>query len=312
MPVLPNPDYLNHPRLKDVAAGVTDQTRQAALEQFLPAFEKAFLDWTRFQRPDYAARPAGAEAAMAALQADGVVLLRVPADAKQRMVELAGPHLRTLEQKFAAMAGAKPKFRDMNVQLDRKPNAELYRVVEGALEQLRVPAMAEAYLRRPMKLKRLYVQLNNAWETEVRYGPIGEDGLPELKTDYWHIDSDVWPNFKALIYLNEVGPRQGPMRYVKGSHRACGDFETVVRKTNDSLRLPMPQFLALPDELRMHALFGPFLTGAEDGSRRLMADETVLCGEGLDLVLFDNNGVHRGGFVREGARHIIQCLFEAA
>ncbi len=28
-----------------------------------------------------------------------------------------------------------------------------------------------------------------------------------------------------------------------------------------------------------------------------------------DLVLFDNNGVHRGGFVRSGYRFMLQCHF---
>src|SRR4051794_5105149 len=116
MPALPNPDYLNHPRLKDIAASVTDDTRKAALSQFLPAFQRAYLDWTTFQRPDYTARTAGAEAAMATLQRDGVVLLSVPEPAKRRMHELAQPHVAALEEKFAGMAGSKPKFRDMNVQ----------------------------------------------------------------------------------------------------------------------------------------------------------------------------------------------------
>ncbi len=310
MPALPNPDYLNHPRLKPTAARLDAGVREAALGQFLPAFQKAFMDWMRAGRPDYAARIGKGDPALKALQADGVVLMQVPPGLKARMAELAGPHAAALEAKLAGLP--KPKFRDMNVQLDHKPNAELYGLVQTAFEALDVFAMAEAYLRRPVRIKRLYVQLNNAQETAARYGAIDEDGLPALKTDYWHIDSDVWPNFKALIYLDEVRPEQGPMRYVTGSHRWPDDFEMVVRKTNDTLRLPMDQFLALPEELRMHALFGPYLLGDEDGSRRMLKAERLCCGDGADVVLFDNNGVHRGGFVREGARRIIQCLFEAA
>ncbi len=67
MPALPNPDYLNHPRLKPTAAGLDAGVREAALGQFLPAFQKAFMDWMRAGRncPSAASRtPASSPAAV--------------------------------------------------------------------------------------------------------------------------------------------------------------------------------------------------------------------------------------------------------
>ena len=311
MPVLPNPDYLNHPKMRAAAAGIDDEARLAALGRFLPAFQRSYADWIRTGRPDYAARIGAGDEVLASVQADGVTVLALPEPQRATLRELAAPHVRALEARLGAHQG-KPKFRDMNLALDAAADPGVYAAVQAGFEALDVFDVAAAYVGGPVRIKKLYVQLNNAWETGVRYGVIDDEGLPPLRSDYWHIDSDVWPSIKALIYLGDVGLDQGPMRYVAGSHRGLPDFETVVRKTNDTLRMPTQQFLALPEELRMHALFGPFLTGQEPAVDTLLARERALTGPGGSVVLFDNNGVHRGGFVRSGARHIVQCLFEAA
>lgn len=311
MPFLPNPDYLSHPRMKAAVETVDASVQVDAMGQFLPAFQRNYAEWIKVGRPDFDARIGEGDAVLAELQRDGVALLKVSDRDKAELVALAAPYIGVLESKLSAME-SKPKFRDMNLALDRGENRRLYEVAQAALSELHAFEIAAAYLRQPMKIKKLFVQLNNAWETKARYGVIDDAGLPPLKTDYWHIDSDIWPSLKVLIYLNDVDLDRGPMRYVVGSHRELPCFETVVRKTNDTLRLPTRQFLALPDELRMHALFGPFLLGEEPQAYELLRRERALCGGGADLVLFDNNGVHRGGFVRTGARHILQCLFEAA
>jgi len=309
MPILPNPDYLNHPKMKAAADQVDEAARIEALQKFLPALQKSFTDWTEAGRPDFEARIGRGDEALRELQEAGVSALRIDPKLKAEMLAQLGPDLDDLEQRLAGLD--KPKFRDMNLPLEKPRHQGVYDLVQAAYEDLAILDIARAYMRRPMRIKKLFVQLNNARETSVRYGAIDEAGLPSLKTDYWHIDSDIWPSIKVIIYLNEVELDQGPFRYVAGSHRDLPSFETVVRKTNDTLRLPAVQFVALPDELRMHALFGPYLTGDEPQVPGLLERERVVCGGGADLVLFDNNGVHRGGFVRSGSRKIIQCLFEA-
>ena len=310
MTLLPNPDYFNHPKFQPFTAQVDDAARIAAMDAFLPAFHRSYADWIANQRTDFDIRIGPGDAALAELQAKGFALLKITPALKAELANLAEPFVAALDERLASVG--KPKFRDMNTAIDRAGNERLYEVVDTAFRELHVQEIASAYVRRPMRIKKLFVQLNNATETRIRYGEIDAEGLPALKSNYWHIDSDVWPNVKVLIYLNDVGLDQGPLRYVVGSHRQTPSFETVVRKTNDTLKLPTAQFLALPDELRMHALFGPFLTGEEPESLRLLAREQAVCGGGADLIVFDNNGVHRGGFVRSGSRCIVQCLFEAA
>ncbi len=91
-----------------------------------------------------------------------------------------------------------------------------------------------------------------------------------------------------------------------------GDFEAVVRKTNDKLRQDPTRFLALPCEFGQHANFGDFIDEATPGAKELLANE-IAAGDGRsDLALFDNNGVHRGGFVRSGHRFMLQCHFSSA
>jgi hypothetical protein len=310
MTVLPNPDYLHHPKFKAAADRIEAQTPSLALQKFLPAFQRTYLDWLALKQPDLKVEIEAGGPALSSLQETGFARLSIDAGAKGELCALCEPVLAPLEAKLRDFKG-KPKFRDMNLALTRSDAGRVYALVDQIFRDLDVFAVGEAYLRRPLKTKTLYVQLNTAEETAARYGPIESDGLPALKTDYWHIDSDVWPCVKVIIYLSPVELDQGPLRYVVGSHRRPPSFETVVRKTNDTLKLPAEQFLALPDEFRMHALFGPFLTGDEPQVEDLLERERPIYGEGGELIVFDNNGVHRGGFVRSGERRIVQCLFEA-
>ncbi|HEY5411123.1 MAG TPA: hypothetical protein VIJ94_10400, partial [Caulobacteraceae bacterium] len=102
---------------------------------------------------------------------------------------------------------------------------------------------------------------------------------------------------------------QGPFRYVRGSHRLMGDFEALVRKTNDKLRQQTVRFLALPPEFGQHANFGDYIDETTPGAAGLLAKEVALTDGRSDLALFDNHGVHRGGFVRSGHRFMLQCHF---
>ena len=126
-----------------------------------------------------------------------------------------------------------------------------------------------------------------------------------------HIDSALWPPLKVLIYINQVTKDQGPFRYVVGSHRIATEFELMVRKTNDKTGIHNEQFMALPPQFRMYTEFGDALEPHNEGAAALLQKEVAYCDGTSDLVMFDFNGVHRGGFVRQGHRYILQCCFEA-
>jgi hypothetical protein len=308
---LPNPSYLVTPKFRPIAEEIDDQARIEALDSFLPEFHRNYARWVKTPRPDFEAQVQRGGQTLRTLQSDGCVLLKIPAQAKAGLKAITEPLLADLED--AAGKIEAPKFRDTARAVSIKESPELYSTFEAILRDLNVMEVAGAYARRPLRIKKLFVQTTDARITRSRYGEIGSEGLPSVRSSYWHIDSDIWPCVKALVYLTDVDLDQGPMRYVLGSHRQLGEFEAVVRKTNDGLKLPTKQFLALPDEFRMHALFGDHLDADDPEIQPLLQRERVLCDpEGGDFILFDNNGVHRGGFVRNGARRILQCLFEAA
>jgi hypothetical protein len=307
---LPDPDYLAHPLLQPAAPLMGREARLEALSRFLPALQKALIAWASADRPDLSARIGPGDAILADLQERGHCVVSLPDALNKMLADRTAAEFESLQAELDRVE--RPRFRNLNRALDRERFADVYAAWDEALGDLHVRDAASAYMRRRLRLRALYIQLNDARETSVRYGPIDPAGLPAVRTHYWHIDSDIWPCVKAIAYLNDVGLDQGPLRYVEGSHIGVSDFETVVRKTNDTLKLPMHQFMSLPQELRRHALFGPYLTGREEGVEEMMRRERALCAQAASVILFDNNGVHRGGFVRSGVRRIIQCLFEAA
>jgi len=148
MSFLPNPDYLRHPKMKAAADTVDASAQLEAMGQFLPAFQRNYAEWIRIGRPDFDARIGEGDPALAELQRDGVALLKIPERWKSELVTLAAPFIGTLEKKLEAIEG-KPKFRDMNLALDRGENGRLYKVARAALEELHVFEIAAAYLRQP-------------------------------------------------------------------------------------------------------------------------------------------------------------------
>jgi len=309
---LPRPDYFNHPVVAPYAHLVNDRTRIEAMDLFAPLFQRGWGDWLRIGQAAFEARIDGpGDETLMTLQREGVVLLKMDGAMKARIRKLVSSKVDAIEANLAACDG-KPAFPDMHARLVKADWEEVYDLITRALADLHVFEVASAYVKKPLRIRQLHVQLNNEHETRLRYGVIDADGLPARKSDYWHIDGEIWPNFKALLYLDDVTLEQGPMRYIPGTHRNLDAFETVARKVNDNLKLSWPHFLSLPDALRVHALFGPFMTGEEPEAKALLDREVACCDEGKDLLLFDNNGVHRGGFVRQGSRRIMQILFEPA
>jgi hypothetical protein len=196
--------------------------------------------------------------------------------------------------------------------LSPETHPEIFAAVADIFEADKINAAASAYAGRPVTMKTVTVQVNTERATALTYGKLDAEGRPKAKkTRYMHVDSSFWPPLKVLIYLNPVGPDQGPFRYVVGSHRIAGDFELVVRKTNDKYAIHNEMFMALPPAFRQYTEFGDAMDADTEQAAELLAKERAYCDGVSDLVLFDFNGVHRGGFVRQGHRYMIQCSLKA-
>lgn len=304
---LPVADYHAIAKFGQQLAEIDDRVRREALEAFLPALQERYLLEMQSPKRDFARRLRHGDDILRALQDDGVNLLSLDDATRRRIREDVTPIALQIVERMDGLA--KIRFADGQVELDPIRHAPLYLAIETALVDCGALEAMSAYAGGQLGLYRLVVQANTVRETRMRYGEIDAAGLPDRRTSYWHVDSKDWPTIKALIYVSDVELDQGPFRFVKGSHRLMGDFETYVRKTNDKLRQPMRRFLALPPEFGQHANFGDFIDVTTPGAAELLAREVAVTDGRSDLVLFDNNGVHRGGFVRSGHRFMLQCHF---
>jgi len=102
----------------------------------------------------------------------------------------------------------------------------------------------------------------------------------------WHRDSTVRRQTKAIIYLSDVGPDDGPFEYITGSalpENIAGD-NALMGVSSDDWRLGGEQV-------------NKVVSGREDAER-----VSVLGGAGT-LVLADTSGIHRGAPSEGGVRY---------
>ncbi len=304
---LPVADYETAPEIDRFRRKVTDDLRASVLQSFLPAFEERYAQRQKLPPPDYVARIQNGDELLSGLQRDGYALGALPESRKARVRDLVWPL--ALETQAALEAIDTPKFAAGQTRLGAMEAEVVEQLSQGMTECGALDALC-AYVGAPLKLIGAVLQVNTARETQAKYGELDALGRPARATSYFHVDSSHWPNIKALVYLDDVGPEQGPFRYVAGSHRLMSAYEAAVRKTNDKLGHGLDKLCALPPEYAQHANFGDFIDPASEGALRLLEREVVVCDGRSDLVLFDNNGVHRGGMVRQGHRYMLQCGFK--
>ncbi len=307
--ILPNPDYENHPEFRRYLDQVDDAARREALAKFLPHFESCFQRHLSAPKLNYEGRIGPGDEMLRQLQETGCAIHHIAPDAKAALAAVTLPRAEWRHTRMGARDDL--KFRDTQFVFNRQDHPEVFAAVQRVFEDEHVLAAASAYAGREIVLKEVTVQVNTDTMTRRDHGELGPDGVPALRTRYMHIDSALWPPVKVLIYLSDVTPNRGPFRYVEGSHRLATDFELMVRKTNDRQGLHHDHlFMALPEPFRMYTLFGDHIDPETETASRLLERERAYLSQDGDLILFDFNGVHRGGFVREGHRYMLQCHFE--
>ncbi len=131
--------------------------------------------------------------------------------------------------------------------------------------------------------KALFVMAN-------RLAPI--DGKPRRSGGEWHRDR-VRPQYKALLYLSDVGPENGPFSILEGSDdpatyseaAAASGFDFLGRRWRDEA-------------------MDPFLSEAR-------ARFHVLTGSAGTLVLFNSSLIHSGQPIRSGVRYALTSYYYA-
>ena len=242
---------------------------------------------------------------------DGIVGFRIPDSEKGELISLmAAPISDLLAAKEQINPGDRA-FLDNNKYLDRDQYVGIYNLVDQILDGAGIKSAAGRYMGRGQKISMVNLMTYDAKETHWR--DMFEDvEVPDPPTTYWHMDSSRRSN-KVLIYLTDVGDENGPFSFVKGSHRLrMGPVEYLIRNANDKSRLDKTDretrelFHALPGFFQNKCEFGNDLSGDSAEAQNLLESEVKVTSADGDMILFDTDGIHRGGMVREGQRHILQ------
>jgi hypothetical protein len=171
------------------------------------------------------------------------------------------------------------------------------------------------------------------------HSPYQDVGLPAKgQAAYFHNDEsrDV---YKAIIYLDDVGPELGPFEFVPSSFAlerprfewvAARANLTVIQHAAVSALLPdlgdkrfsqrsqtslgwRRLFALLPARLQRNSHFGFDVVDDSELARHLAAEARTMLGPAGSAVVFDGSRLcHRGGLVRRGRRRALQVIFEVA
>jgi len=262
---------------------------------------------TGARRPAAPANPA----LLNKIKSDGIVCLTLAPDEIEQVRNVTSPAFAKLDVRRAEIPPEKRKFDDNVYWCTRSADPDAFATVERIFSRYGVVEAASAYLGRPVGVKHVNAQINDQdlafWK---RVFP--DTGLVDPWGSYLHIDA-TYGMLKCAIYVHDIGPDGGPFCYVRGSQNAkVGWFEGMVRRTNDfcgfSGRKPdaRRKFMALPAFLRKKADFGGDLPDDSPDVQRLREGHFAVTSNYGNCVLFDGNGVHRGGMVNKGER---RCIF---
>jgi hypothetical protein len=131
---------------------------------------------------------------------------------------------------------------------------------------------------------------------------------------YFHRDASGG-DIKAIFYMTDVGPENGPFTYVLGSnHLRLKRLDDFICEANDSSGLSgttsdaRRKFAALPRLFRQKGSFGNDLPDDAPLSRTIQDSQWPITSKKGAIVLFDTKGTHRGGMVTAGERRVITCV----
>lgn len=111
----------------------------------------------------------------------------------------------------------------------------------------------------------------------------------------WHRDREDYKILKIFIYYSDVGPKNGPFEYVPKSF-CGGDFYDLYKGRNSYDDYT-------PDE---------FNSGKPKSMHEIQrCEESFISftGQPGDIIMVNNSGFHRGGYVENGVRVITHALY---
>lgn len=243
----------------------------------------------------------------------GIHVVTIPEARFAELQQTASHEFERLAERRGTSNGQR-RFEESRGQANRESQRDLFDAIEKTLKEAGVFDLASAYLGRKAALIDVNPQINDTSDSFWRdiFPDAGLKTLPP--TAYCHRDASGG-DLKAIIYMSDVGDRNGPFSYVVGSNRMrISRIDDLICEANDSNGLAgtdarsRARFAALPRRLRQKGSFGNDLTPDSELGREIGAGLwTITAGKG-SIVLFDTKGIHRGGMVEDGERRVITCV----
>ncbi len=311
-PTLPFIDYSRHPAYGG-AFEPLEVLRERALAVLRPLVEKMRLkEEAKAARFGY--RYGYEDAEGEALARTGLHRIDLPRSLIDPICRAAAPALATVTERLASLhaAGQSPLFSDGLEYAEPHTYDQLHACVDAMLREVGAYDLAASFFgAKGAVLKSAVVLVSEApRDAEAR--------ALEPATFGFHIDSAGGCILKGVLYLDDVGPDQGPFGMVPASHRwEEGSPGRVFRRAFDRSSLVSRGakerriFVSLPQEMQVKAEFGGDLAPDQPEARGLVEQEAVSIGPRGLLSLFDPEAIHRGGLPLAAERHAMLITIRA-
>ncbi|WP_370273998.1 phytanoyl-CoA dioxygenase family protein [Pseudooceanicola nitratireducens] len=249
------------------------------------------------------------------LDRDGCCVVKMDEHSYEGLHSISRVHFARLEERRAATAKGDRDFDESRSNVDaREHGNDLYDELNRLLEESGILAAASRYLGRKARLIDVNPQINDASDSFWRtiFPDLEDAKLPA--SAYYHRDASGG-DLKAIFYMTDVGPENGPFSYVVGSNKlSMSRLDDLIAEANDHNGLSSTnpdarrRFAALPAKLRQKGAFGNDLEDDAQLAEQIRKGVWSITGPKGSIVLFDTKGVHRGGMVVEGHRYVITTV----
>lgn len=309
---LPGIDYATHPAYGLCFGRSGLRLRARALFLFGRSWVQAVVEFFRYRLVVH-----GVHAGRRARQVDsvfaqnGVMPIKVKPEDMRVLRQMIFDHVKVTPDTWK-----KPDIGVQDFPIKRQERSDVFSLVDQIFTQTGVMTQAAAYLgRRRVSFSGVNVKFSGPSD-QFKKNLFADIGLADPQTRYMHIDSSpVKGVVKAILYLTEVGEKNGPFRYVLGSHRLKSSWsDQLIRRAIHKSKIlqkwnrgDRQLFSALPRVFQRKAEMGNDLQDSFLVEKIINSEKAFLSTDG-DGVLFDNSGMHRGGLVEEGCRVILQVI----
>ncbi|MFK7837579.1 MAG: hypothetical protein AB8B60_15320 [Sulfitobacter sp.] len=250
------------------------------------------------------------------IEADGCCVVKMDDETFAKVEAITDRFFDRLKARRAATAkGEDRDFDESRSSVDsREDGTTLYDELNSILKESGVLDAVSRYLGRQVSLIDVNPQINDSSDSFWRkiFPDMPDMDLP--KSAYFHRDASGG-DLKAIFYMSDVGPENGPFSYVVGSNRMpVSRLDDLIGEANDHNGLSAThlearaRFAALPTKLQQKGAFGNDLKDDNALAEEIRKSVWEITAPKGSIVLFDTKGIHRGGMVVDGERHVVTTV----